>query len=186
MIRTPPAAAAWWRDLQPDPANQQKGDRGALARLRRCASVSAAMQEASTIRLFQRVGGTTPADLPAVALAAATLAHVREDVPGLTVARAIGPQSVESPETALLKPLRFRRLLETTEPDERLVAFRRLAALADGKLPVVDLAVALMDWTDERRRRWVYDYWNAGQPRPDAGPEAAAATTIPNPEEPVA
>lgn len=185
MIRAPHAAAAWWGDMQPDPANQRKGDRGALARLRRCASVSAAMQEAATIRLFQRVGGTAAADLPAVALAAATLAHVREDVAGVTVARAIGPQSVENPETALLKPLRFRRLLETVEPDERLVAFRRLAALAGGRLPVADLAVALMDWTDERRRRWVYDYWNAGQPRQDAGTEPAVATTT-NPEEPIA
>ncbi len=109
-----------------------------------------------------------------MALTAAVLAHVRADVPG-TVARTVGPGTLDKPETAKLKPLRFRRLMEAEGPDERLTTFRRLVALADGTLPVADLAVSLLDWTEDRRRRWIYDYWNAGAP-PDA--PAAAATPI--------
>jgi CRISPR system Cascade subunit CasB len=158
------AAAAWWRDLQPDPERNQPGDRAALARLRRCATVAEAMQDLVTISLFQRCGGTGPWQLPAVGLTAAVLAHVREDDrENRHIARRVGPDNTDKPETALLKPLRFRRLLEADLPDERLAAFRRLAALAGGKLNVVDLAGALLDWNEGRQRRWVYDYWNAGQ-----------------------
>ena len=78
------------------------------------------MQDPATIALFRRCGATGPNDLPAIGLAAAVLAHVREDQPAQTVARQIGPDTPEKPETALLKPLRFRRLMEATTDDERL------------------------------------------------------------------
>ncbi|MDB5369345.1 MAG: CRISPR-associated protein Cse2 family [Roseomonas sp.] len=158
------ATCAWWRDLQPDPATQRPGDRAALARLRRCALVSDAMQESATIALFRRCRADDPRDLVPVALAAAVLAHLRVDKPPLTVARLVGPESSDKPETALLKPLRFRRLMEAAGADERLTAFRRLVALAKGELHLTDLAAALLFWNEERRRRWTYDYWNAGLP----------------------
>jgi len=163
MTATSRAAAEWWRDLQPDPARRRPGDRAALARLRRCASVGEAMLEPATIVLFRRCGATCPADLPAIGLAAAVLAHVRKDVPGLSVARQLGPDPPDKPETAKLKPLRFRRVMEASTQDERLIALRRLVALAGGSLNLRDLADALLDWSDNRRQRWVYDYWNAGQ-----------------------
>jgi CRISPR system Cascade subunit CasB len=103
-------------------------------------------------------------DLPNVALAAGVLATVREHLPGPRVARQVGPADPEKPETALLKPLRFRRLMEAETPDERLLAFRRLVALADRSVNVHDLAAAMLHWTEERRQRWAYDYWNAGDP----------------------
>ena len=166
-----PVALAWWTELRPNPADRQPGDRAAFARLRRCVTVAEAMQEPAAVLLFRRLHSSGPRDLPPAALAAAVLAHVREDVPGATVARLVGPGSLETPETALLKPLRFRRLMETVDWDERLAAFRRLAALAGGKLPVQDLAQALLFWTDDRRQRWVLDYWNAMPPRPAAEPK---------------
>ena len=165
MSLQPAAAAAWWRDLQPDPGRNRPGDRATLARLRRCATVAEAMQDQATIALFRRCGGAGPADLPDAGLAAAVLAHVRDDDPAEPrIARRIGPDNTDKPETALLKPLRFRRLMEARTPDERLTAFRRLIALANGKLNVADLVVALLRWNEERQRRWIYDYWNAGQP----------------------
>ena len=165
-----PAVFAWWDEIRPDPANRRPGDRVAFARLRRCATVAEAMQETATILLFRRLRGTGPGDLPKAALTAAVLAHVRADVSGVSVARHVGPSSLETPETALLKPLRFRRLMETVGWDERLTAFRRLAALAGASLPVQDLARALLFWNDESRRRWVLDYWNAVPPPSPAEP----------------
>jgi len=176
MIRNRHAAASWWREMQPDPAEMQPGppkgrpgDRAALARLRRCATVAEAMQDPATIALFRRCGATGPDDLPVIGLAAAVLAHLRQDQPAQRVARQIGPDSPEKPETALLKPLRFRRLMEATTDDERLTAFRRLIALAGGALNLTDLADALLNWSERTQRRWVYDYWNAGQPAERAG-----------------
>lgn len=171
-------ARAWWAGLQPDgdrsDPGSRAGDRAALARLRRCATVAEAMQDVAAMALFRRVGGSGPGELPPIGLAAAVLAHVREDLgpAGLKVARHVGPESLETPETALLKPLRFRRLIEADSLDERLAAFRRLAAIARGKLPVLDLAAALLNWSDRTRIRWVYDYWNAGAP---PAPEPAKA-----------
>lgn len=169
MIRNRHAAASWWREMQPDLTKGRPGDRAALARLRRCSTVAEAMQDPATISMFRRCGATGPNDLPAIGLAAAVLAHVRQDQRLQKVARQVGPESPEKPETALLKPLRFRRLMEATTDDERLAAFRRLIALADGTLNLTDLADALLDWSDRTRLRWVYDYWNAGQPAERAG-----------------
>lgn len=165
MIHKREAAADWWRNLQPDPERRRPGDRAALARLRRCATVADAMQEPATIALFRACRADRPDDLVTVALAAAVLAHLRQDRPDQSVARQIGPQEgPEALDTALMKPLRFQRLMVAATPDERLAAMRRLVALASGALNLRDLADALLDWVEWRRIRWTYDYWGAGSP----------------------
>ena len=177
------AAYAWWNAMIPDPAHKRPGDRGALARLRRCASVAEAMQQPETIDLFRRCRATHEKDLVGVALAAAVLAHVRQDRPGPPVARQVGPDNPEKLESALLKPLRFRRLLEASEPDECLAAFRRLVALAGGEVNLRDLTRALFDWpnpyqAEETKRRWIFAYWNASPAQasaPGATPAEASA-----------
>jgi CRISPR system Cascade subunit CasB len=167
MIRDRQAAAGWWRELQPDPTTGHSGDRATLARLRRCATPAELMLEPATIVLFRRCKADAAYDLPPVALVAGVLAHVRADDRAQSVARRVGPEAPEKPETALLKPLRFRWLMEARSADERLIVFRRLVALADRTLNVRDLAEALLDWreerpwSEERQRRWVFDYWNA-------------------------
>ena len=72
------AAYVWWDAMIPDPIRKRPGNRGALARLRRCASVADAMQQPETIDLFRRCRPTQEEDLVGVALAAAVLAHVRK------------------------------------------------------------------------------------------------------------
>ena len=88
----------------------------------------------------------------------------QDDSQNRSIARRVGPDTTGAPETALLKPLRFRRLMDAVLPDERLTVFRRLVALVGGTLNVEDLAAALMHWDEKRQIRWVYDYWNAGRP----------------------
>ena len=169
----------WWRELQP--SSEGGGDRATLARLRRCATVAEAMLEPASIALFRRCGGHSPDELPALALAAAVLAHVREDE-RVHPARRVGPDAPDKPETATLKATRFRWLMEASTPDERLTAFRRLVAIADRTLNVHELARALLDWGEERQRRWVFEYWNANPsppasvPIPNTPPKEAAAT----------
>jgi CRISPR system Cascade subunit CasB len=173
--RATDAAAAWWHGLQPDPDTGRPGDRATLAKLRRCATVAEAMAEPATITLFRRIGATHANDLPPIATLAVILAHLREDLAEGRVARRLGPDYPEAPETARMSALRLRRLLEAAPGDEQLTAFRRMVALAGGSLPLRDLVRSLLDWNDERRRRWIYDYWNAGQP-----------VTAPTAEEPAA
>jgi CRISPR system Cascade subunit CasB len=174
MIRARQAAISWWRELQPDPRRdpgEKGGDRATLARLRRCATVAELMLEPATIILFRRCGAETAHDLPPIALAAGVLAHVRAE-DDMHPARRVGPEAPEKPETALLKPLRFRALMEARGPDERLIVFRRLVALADRTLSVPHITDALLDWTEDRQRRWVFAYWNA-----DSIPTAARKDT---------
>ena len=182
MIGHRSAAVSWWRDLQGGGKgageHSRPADRATQAQLRRCATVTEAMQHRATIDLFRRCGAMHPADLPQIALAAAVLAHVRQDAPGPSIASVIGPETPDRPQTALLKPLRFRRLMEAETPDERLIAFRRLAALARGRLNIVDLVEALLNWSEFTQRRWIYDFWKAGQPADTTRPTPRTEVTV--------
>ncbi len=174
------AAVVWWQRLQPSSPGEHRyrgGDRAALAKLRRCATVTEAMQEPASIELFRDLGFTRWEHLPAAALAAAVLASVREEAPHFpSFARAVGPTDMSAPETALVKPLRFRRLIEADTPDDRLLAFRRAVALLGGKAPLHSLAEGLLGWSEDRRRRWIFDYWNATERAP---PPQASQTSVP-------
>lgn len=152
-------AAAWWRALQPpdDASPERRGDRAALARLRRCATVMDAATERASLDLCRKLA-LGEAGLKRACLAAAVLAHVRQDVRPERVARQLGAQR---DGTAAMSELRFRRLVQADTADEQLTAFRRLVALAGRKLNVADLAEALLHWDDARRRRWAYAYYDA-------------------------
>jgi CRISPR type I-E-associated protein CasB/Cse2 len=146
---------------------------GALARLRR-ASLLGAMTEPATIGLFQQLAYSDERRLPVVALCAGVLACVRADT-GLHPARTLGTPPGGKPEEAKLKPLRFRRLMETEAPDDLLAGFRRAVQLAGGTMGVRDLAFACLHWTEGTRRTWIFTYYNAGAaaPAPDTEEDAA-------------
>jgi CRISPR system Cascade subunit CasB len=165
-------AAQWWRSLQPSLSTGERNrnaDRAALARLRR-ADIVAAMQDPATFVLFRALERRRPAELPDVALCAAVLAVVREDRPGERPARILGPPSPDALEQAAMKPLRFRRLIEAETPEDRLLMLRRAVQLADRKLNVRELAAACLDWSETRRQRWIFEYYNAGFAAPTAEP----------------
>lgn len=163
-------AAAWWRRLQPEPP-ARPGDRAALARLRR-ADLIAAMDDPATFALFRALGRRRPDDLPATALCAAVLAAVRSDVPGVHPARALGPPPGEPEGRAPMSALRFRRLIEASTLDDRLTQLRRAVALADRAIQVRELAAACLDWSEARRRRWIFEYHGAGLAAPSDTPSA--------------
>jgi CRISPR system Cascade subunit CasB len=161
-------AAGWWLGLQPnrrDGTRNPTADRGALARLRR-ADLIAAMDEAATFDLFRQLGCSKEWELPNVALCAAVLAGVRENE-GIHPARTLGPEPGGKASTATMSPLRFRRLVEATEPDDRLIALRRAVMLGDRRLSVRGLADACLDWSEPTRRTWIFQYYNAGAAAPD-------------------
>lgn len=172
-------ALGWWARLRPDPANGRKGDTGTLARLRRADLVAAAM-EPETVALYRRLAPLLDVKgedaLTRTALIAAVLAHVREHNP-VAVARALGPKSSE--DDAVLKPLRFRRLLSTLGDAELLIVFRRIVAQLNKNANVGDLARSLAEWDDSprgdrRRTRWAFDYHSAGNAAPNTTSADAA------------
>lgn len=155
MINYAPAARQWWQGL----TDKDKGDRGAVARLRRASSVIEAATERATFDLCRRLG-LGAEQLDRVALVAGVLAHVRNDRADSPMARQLGEPADNPP----MKWLRFRRLLQAGTPDEQLTAFRRAIALTSNKTANVgDLADSLLHWNDQRRQRWIFDYYNAGE-----------------------
>jgi CRISPR system Cascade subunit CasB len=169
-------AVRWWRGLQSYFSNGERNpqaDRAALAHLRR-ADLFQAMQEPQTFVLFAALGKRRPDELPDVALCAAVLANVRGDRPEHP-ARTLGPPSASLSEQALMKPLRFRRLIEADTPQGRLDALRRAVRLADGRVNVRELAQACLDWSEGRRQRWIFEYYNAGFAAPAAEPVSEEA-----------
>ena len=168
------AAKRWWDQLRPREVNGRSvpGDRAALARLRRAATVMEAAAEPVTGDLYRKLKFSHPArDLPRAALIAAVLAHVKEDTHVL-VARAIGTLRGGEGTTALITPLRFKRLVSARDPDDLLIAFRRVVAILGGTANVTDLARQLLSWTEEHqgdlaRTRFAFEYHGAGPFAPD-------------------
>jgi CRISPR system Cascade subunit CasB len=175
-------ARVWWEGLQPaaEPSGR-KGDPGALARLRRYASPVEAMADEATLGLYRQLGlgvGEAPYRLSRVAVIAMTLAHARED-DGDSVMRRTGRPSFDRPDDAVLKPIRFRRLLAARDDDDLAREMRRLVALAKHRLDVGELAAAIFFWGDEFwgdevRSRWAFEYFAAGAAAPPARADTAA------------
>lgn len=137
-------ALEWWTRLR-DP---QRGDPGALARLRRSRSTLEAMQVPQALDLARRIAKPSPdGQLPDWKVRAAldlarVLAHVREHDAQHPM-RAAGwkrfagtrKESDAGEDRPVLAEARFRRLLQTGDGEEKVVAFTRLIALLDGRSP---------------------------------------------------
>jgi CRISPR system Cascade subunit CasB len=95
---------------------------------------------------------------------------VREDLGTGKVARLIG---VDQGGVSLVSWLRVRRMLQAETPEDRLIAFRRLVQQMNNKAPLRDLANCLLDWSQTRRRNFVFDFHSPSLP---AASTSASAT----------
>lgn len=192
----PPAAAIirrWWRRHQPrlpDGSRNPEADRAAMARLRR-ASVADALADPAVLDLYRSLGlgasdRALAERLPWVAAAATVLAHVREDAPADAAGRRTHPARAagrkhfdDPPETAIVKPVRFRRLMTARNVEEVERQMRRLVAvLPPGAIDVGALGRSILAWPDPERgdrtrTRWAFEYHAAGEATP---PDAETAT----------
>ncbi|WGF90211.1 type I-E CRISPR-associated protein Cse2/CasB [Marinivivus vitaminiproducens] len=179
------AALAWWQGLQPGEVSgegkRRPGDSAALARLRRAGTPAEALAEEATLALFTRLGfGSDEGDrrLMRVATVAAVLAHVREhrvmnDRRRNTAIGMIGRTSLEDADSAILKPLRFKRLLAARTDEDLMRVMRRLVLLAERKTNVADLATSILYWGERVRVRWAFDYYAAGHAAPASGQDTS-------------
>jgi CRISPR system Cascade subunit CasB len=170
--RRPHKAAAWRKRLFDDDA----GDRGALARLRRASTVSEAWSEPVTARLYDALGFTREERdkrMEVVGLLAILLAHIREDAGGHGLGAALGGP------TPAMSALRVRRLASARDAGEALRGFREAIALLKNTAPVVGLAESVLGWLDPDRReatrtRFLFDYHGAGAAAPKSLDDASA------------
>jgi CRISPR type I-E-associated protein CasB/Cse2 len=163
----------WWQALHPR-ENGSGGDRATLAQLRRAETVNDALTIPATIALWGRVKrrlGHAPNERQTAALAilAGVLAGIDPGgQTGTTFAEALGRTSEgkrrESDAEARLSPLRFAALMRATDAEDRLRSLRRAAAMLKKNAPfnVVQFADDVLGWSDETRRRWIFQYHQYG------------------------
>lgn len=168
-------AFLWWTKLQPDPSQGRKGDRAALARLRRAGSPEEAAADPAAIALLKALD-RPPSDWIRVGTLAHVLAFVR-DAGGGPVARRAGP-SKDRPSGALSE-LRLKALLAARTDEEIARGFRRLVTLLGRTASPGDLARCILDWhRPETRRRFVLAYYDVpAEPANGAGGEKAVAAS---------
>lgn len=167
------AARIWWQRLN-GLGEKGRADTGGRARLRRL-TPETALAEDSTIDLLRRLrraraeAGLIPNDDIDCALAirlALVLSHVRADS-GTRFGRAIGRTSYSDPQTAVLKPIRFRRLLEAETEEDMISGIRRALQMTGCEVNVIDLARHLLTFgSDLQKRRLILDYYDAREENP--------------------
>lgn len=158
---TPHAAAIahdWWQRLTRNEGAQLGQQRAALAHLRRASTPLEVIQEPEALRLIVRL----PRNPDRVATLAGILAFVRED-DDERIAYAIGPRSLKEEERAraVMSEGRFRRLLQTKD-NELMEPMRRLVRMTKGRANVYDLSYAVLYWGEGVKKRWMFEYYGAG------------------------
>jgi CRISPR type I-E-associated protein CasB/Cse2 len=93
-------------------------------------------------------------------------------------------ESEAGDDRPVLSEARFRRLLETGEGEEKLLAFVRLVTLLDGTVNVTQLASDFMSWNhpeygERVRERWAFEYLAAGSAAPPLPPVDTISTEDP-------
>ncbi len=176
-------AFEWWSKL----AHPITGDPGTLARLRRARSPAEALGVRAAVSLARRLGGGRPNSpdwrIRAYVDLARVLARVKAHDPGKHPMRAAGwkrfagerRESDAGDDRPILSEARFKRLLQTGEGEEKVVAFTRLIALLDRTVKVDDLAADFLSWNhpewgDRVRERWAFLYYAAGDAAPALPP----------------
>lgn len=175
-------ALGWWR-RHCDPMNP-KVDPGARARLRRARSHLDVLRVEPAVTLARQLGAAPRSHAaPAWKLNAAldlarVLAHVKaheERHPMRAAGWASFPNENTKQDPPKLSNARFKRLLETGEGEEKVLAFTRLVALLDGSVNVAQLARDFLTWNhpefgDRVRERWAFEYLAAGNAAPPPPP----------------
>ena len=169
-------ASKWWRELTAVSPGRRGVRRASLARLRRAKTPLEVIQESAALRLIKELPEEQP---DRVAILAGILAFVTES-DNRKLARAIGRDSLDNAESALMSEGRFRRLLQVRS-DELMDAMRRLVRLTKGKANVYDVSFAVLRWGEGVKKRWIFDYYNVS---PNMSLQPPARTNLSNSSEP--
>lgn len=157
----------WWAELEVN-----KGDRAQLRRAQTPDDVLLTSGFSHFLRCFSD-DRLTLVHLSDLALVAAVLAHVKEDVPdeNTTFAKSLAASEKVGSEKAVMSELRFQKLQKSPTPKDFFRNMCRAVKMLKGKANVVLLAQDTMLWLTEYRFgpsskpehrlavRWASDYY---------------------------
>lgn len=149
----------WWASNLKSESRSEA--RALSARMRRATSELEVLSEKAVFELGQHLRlEYSPRKL---ALIAMTLAHVDETDNKASLAKRLG---VGDPP-ALSKP-RFQTIIRTEDPIELAMQLRRALPLAGNRCNVSRLVRDLLNWNDETKARWWFDYFSVQFPTPES------------------
>ena len=157
----------WWSAL----VSSDGTKRAARARLRSCSTPNEALAIYETLDLYRQLKATygwVKADR--VAILAIVLAQAKDGSPE-PLAKALGRKAFGDKESAVLSEARFRRLLQADD-DELMDQFRRAIRLLKNAANPESIALTILNWSDETRRRFIFDYYHVHTDSPAVQPEA--------------
>lgn len=160
-------ALVWWKKL----VSSDGAKRAARAQLRRCTTPLEALAIHETLDLFRQLkaaGGWVNADR--VAIVAVVLAQLKGGS-SEPVARALGRKTFGDKDSAVLSEARFRRLLQADD-DELMDQFRRAIRLLKNEANPESIALTILNWGDETRKRFIFDYYRVFADAPAVPAEA--------------
>lgn len=185
-------ALAWWKQ-HCDPSNP-RADPGMRARLRRARSTLDVLQVTPAVVLARQLGAVpkaraaSDAHMRAALDLSRVLSHVKAHESRHPM-RAAGwnrfpgdkKESDAGEDRPVLSGARFKRLLETGDDEEKVLAFTRLVALLGGTVNVERLADDFLLWNhpefgDRVRERWAFEYLAAGDAAPPTPPTDSTDT----------
>ena len=140
---------SWWRDL-----SENRGDR---ADLRRCHDLTEVFFCPSFHRLYLSLLTEGKVKREALALVAVALAHVKEDISGVTFAQQMG--EYRHGQTPHISKMRFRKFVRCESYPELFLPVTRIIRMMDGVVNIDDLVKKLYFWNEKSRKEMTFEYF---------------------------
>lgn len=164
-------ALAWWKKL----VSSDGTKRAARAQLRRCTTPLEALAIHETLDLYRQLKTTHGwVNADRVAIVAVVLAQLK-DGSSEPLAKALGRKTFGDKDSAVLSDARFRRLLQADD-DELMDQFRRAIRLLKSEANPESIALTILNWGDETRKRFIFDYYHVFADAPGAPAVTTEAT----------
>ncbi|MDX8551210.1 type I-E CRISPR-associated protein Cse2/CasB [Methanospirillum sp. J.3.6.1-F.2.7.3] len=140
---------SWWRGL-----SENRGD---SAELQRCHDLTEVFFCQAFHRLYMSLLSEGTVRREALALIAVSLAHVKEDISGVTFAQQMGEsKSVQTPQ---ISQMRFRKLIRCESYSELFLPVTRIIKMLNGAVNIDDVVKKLYFWNEKSRKDMTFEYF---------------------------
>lgn len=144
----------WWASLQED--------KGARAELRKCHELPEVFMQSSFHRLYNSFKNFGDVNEEGLATVAGLLSNIKDNNSlniASQMARDINGQENTKEEKAVIKGLRFRRILKIQNHSELFPVMIRIIKHLKGLVNITDLANSAYYWNDSTKKTWAFKYY---------------------------
>ena len=140
---------SWWIGLSEN--------RGESAELRRCHDLTEVFFCQAFHRLYLSLLEEGKVRREALALIAVSLAHVKEDISGVTFAQQMGES--KTGQTPQISKRRFRSLIRIESYPDLFLPVTRIIRMLNGTVNIDDMVKKLYFWNEKSRKDMTFEYF---------------------------